>query len=113
MIDTRFLVAERQSSQTSLPAGFQMRPATIEDLGAAVRVMNAWSSQVLGRNKFLLDEIRREWQEPGYNLESETIIAEQFHGISLAAQAVGNHRHPCIGRSCIQRLARPFFSPIQ
>lgn len=100
MIDTKFSVAEVQTSQTGLPAGFQMRPATMEDLVAAVRVMNVWSSQVLGRNKFILDDVRREWKEPGYNLEADSRLVVDPQGRIVGFQEVFDPGFPHVRIYC-------------
>ncbi len=100
MIDTRFSVAKMQASQTGLPTGFQMRPATMEDLAAAVRVMNEWSSQVLDRNKFMLDEVRREWQEPGYNLEADSRLVVDPQGRIVGFQEVFDPGFPHVRIFC-------------
>ncbi len=100
MIDTRFSVAKMQASQTGLPTGFQMRPATMEDLAAAVRVMNEWSNQVLNRNKFILDEVRREWQEPGYNLEADSRLVVDPQGRIVGFQGVFDPGFPHVRIFC-------------
>jgi len=100
MIDTVISVVASQASQTGLPKGFHMRPAAMEDLGEAVRVMNAWSSQVLGRNKFVLDDIRREWQEPGYDLESDSRIVVDPQGRIVGFQEVFDPGYPHVRIYC-------------
>ena len=71
MTDVMDSIGVRVASRARLPEGYQMRPATMEDLEAAVQMMNAWSSQVVCREKFDLEHVHMEWLEPGYDLESD------------------------------------------
>ena len=100
MTDTMFSVAITQKSQPELPAGFEMRPATMEDVETAVRVMNAWSKQVIGREKFILEEVRREWGEPGYNLERDSRLVVDPKGQVVGFQEVFDPGHPHVRIYC-------------
>lgn len=53
---------------TSLPDGFTVRGATLEDVDAAVKLFNRWSQSVI-QEKELTDvvAIRREWVSPGFD----------------------------------------------
>jgi ribosomal protein S18 acetylase RimI-like enzyme len=57
-----------------LPAGYQARPAQMDDVEAAVELWNAWSRQVLGVDKFDPAETAGEWETPGFNLATDTCV---------------------------------------
>jgi GNAT superfamily N-acetyltransferase len=57
-----------------LPKGYQARPATLDDLEAAIDLWNACSRELLGIEKFSLQDSRREWTTPNFNLETDTCI---------------------------------------
>jgi GNAT superfamily N-acetyltransferase len=59
---------------TKLPEGYQARPVTLEDLEETVNLFNAWSRHMQGLEKFDLQDIRREWTTPNFNLETDTRI---------------------------------------
>jgi hypothetical protein len=56
----------------TLQPGFQSRPATTDDLDATARAIVANFEYLFGTQTELLDNMGREWQEPGYNLEADT-----------------------------------------
>lgn len=94
MTDTLLSIAAVETGLTSLPVGFQMRPATHADLEAAVKVMNAWSLQALNREKFILEEVRSEWQEPGYDLNSDSRVIVDPHSRIVGYEEVFDPGHP-------------------
>lgn len=57
-----------------LPEGFTVRPAVMEDAEAVVGVFNACSRQVMGIEDFSMDEIRSDWQLPGFDLAADTRV---------------------------------------
>jgi mycothiol synthase len=65
----------------TLPSGYRMRPATLDDVEATVSMMNDWSRQAIGRENFSVEDVRMEWQEPGYDLENDSrlLIAADGH----------------------------------
>ncbi|OGO33360.1 MAG: hypothetical protein A2Z16_10615 [Chloroflexi bacterium RBG_16_54_18] len=100
MTDTLLSIGTMQASQAGLPNGFEIRPATMEDVEAAIRMMNTWSKQVIGREKFILDEVRREWQEPGYNLEIDSRLVIDPQGRIVGFQEVFDPGHPHVRIHC-------------
>jgi ribosomal protein S18 acetylase RimI-like enzyme len=52
---------------TTLPAGFVTRPATIEDVEAAVNLVNACSIELIGKPEFEADRFRADWSSPSLN----------------------------------------------
>jgi mycothiol synthase len=54
---------------------YTIRPATWDDLEGVSDLLNAWSMNYLGIHKFRLDDQRREWQTPKFNLQESTRVA--------------------------------------
>ncbi len=52
-----------------------IRPATLDDVEAVVELMNAYSIEQIGKPQFGADEIRADWQRPGFDLETDTQVA--------------------------------------
>ena len=47
-----------------LPKGFTARPATLDDVDAAVELVNLCSMELIGRPEFEAHEFRNDWQSP-------------------------------------------------
>ncbi len=60
--------------KNSLPKGYWSRPATMDDLKAAVEMFNVDAKQTVGIGKFILQEVGNDWQTPGFNLDTDTQI---------------------------------------
>ncbi len=60
--------------KNSLPKGYWSRPATMDDLKAAVEMFNVDARQTVGIGKFILQEVGSDWQTPGFNLDTDTQI---------------------------------------
>ncbi|MCP4424372.1 MAG: GNAT family N-acetyltransferase [Chloroflexi bacterium] len=72
-------------TETDLPAGFLMRPATMDDLETAVTLFNICSQDQIGVDEFSVEEYRAEWEAPGFNLENSTraVIAPNGQMVGL------------------------------
>lgn len=57
-----------------LPEGYTSRPARKDDLEAAVEMFNIDARQLVGVEKFVLNEIANEWSTPGFNQETDSRI---------------------------------------
>jgi len=57
-----------------LPQGFTARPASLEDLEAAVALFNVCSMELISKKQHDLDETRVEWKTPKFDLESDTRV---------------------------------------
>jgi mycothiol synthase len=55
--------------------GYQIRPAAMDDLEAAVETFNAFSLHTIGAADTTLEDIRAEWLLPEFNLEKSTRVA--------------------------------------
>ena len=65
------MLAELKKEQL-LPAGFTVRPATMDDLEAAVSIMNACSQVQFGRDEHTVEDTKTEWNQKKFNLETNT-----------------------------------------
>lgn len=80
---TKVDTACQQSSATLLDGkekmktinGYHVRPATREDLEAAVAMFNAYSLHTIGAADVTLDDVRAEWLLPQFDLEKSTRVA--------------------------------------
>lgn len=57
-----------------IPHGFQVRPATFDDLEPAVSLFNVEAKHLVGTDMYDLADIRREWHTPGFNLQTDTRV---------------------------------------
>ncbi|MFQ6102209.1 MAG: GNAT family N-acetyltransferase [Anaerolineae bacterium] len=62
------------STKLLLPENFAARPATMDDVEAVVELLNACSIEQIGRPRVEVDEIRTDWQQPTFNLETDTLV---------------------------------------
>lgn len=67
-----------------LPTGYKSRPGRMDDLQSAVKMFNIDARQLVGVEKFILEEIGNEWKTPGFNLDTDTCVI-----ISPDGQLVG------------------------
>lgn len=58
----------------TLPPSFTVRPATLDDLKAAVALFNACSMNQIGTTEYELEDLRAEWQEPNFSFENSTRV---------------------------------------
>jgi hypothetical protein len=76
--------------ETLQPALYS-RPATWDDLEATTRTIEARYIHLTGRQLDLLQTIRQEWQEPGFNLETDCVFysrGRQKVGLGVDAQSL-------------------------
>lgn len=56
----------------SLPEGFTVRGATMDDLEAALKLFNRWSQSVIHEDEITdAEAVRREWVSPGFDLAED------------------------------------------
>ncbi len=65
---------------TSLPAGFCARPASLEDLEPMVAMFNAFSQAEMGSKLHNLEATRGEWVAPIMNLQENTMVVFTVEG---------------------------------
>ncbi len=59
----------------TLSQDFTLRPATMDDVGAVVDLLNACSIELTGKPQTEAHEVRIDWQSPTFNLETDTLVA--------------------------------------
>ena len=64
---------------------YALRPASWDDVVAAVELFNACSRHLFGRDQYGVNDIRTEWGTPGFDLASDTRLV--FHEDQLVAYA--------------------------
>lgn len=79
---------------TALPPGYWARPATLEDVQAAVELFNQCSLNLLGVESFRADETRAEWMTPGFSLETDTRVIIAPDGSLASYQEVWDPGEP-------------------
>ena len=57
---------------TKLPKNFSTRPATLDDVEIAVELVNARSMALIGKPHADANEFRNDWQQPTFNMETDT-----------------------------------------
>lgn len=58
----------QEKVETSLPEGFTVRGARMEDVEPAIKVFNAWSQSIIGEDEITdADAIRNEWKSPNFD----------------------------------------------
>jgi mycothiol synthase len=55
----------------NLPEGYTSRPATLEDIPAAVELFNVCSMELIGSADFTANDLKTEWTAPGINPETD------------------------------------------
>lgn len=59
------------TSLEKIPQGYQVRPATFDDLEAAVALFNTESKRLIDVEMYDLADVRQEWHTPGFNLDTD------------------------------------------
>jgi mycothiol synthase len=100
---------EERIAEISMPEGFNLRPATLDDLEAAVEVFNACSRELIGvENKYTVEETGLEWREPGFDLQIDTRLAIGPDGRVAAYCEVWNPDEPYVIAYCWGRVLPEF-----
>ena len=69
-MDTKLVLKNYGTQQP----GFQRRPATLDDLQATAQAVAANFKHLTGKQLDLLDTILQWWQEPGFNMVTDSQI---------------------------------------
>jgi mycothiol synthase len=65
--------------KATLPKGYQIRPATMDDLKPTVKMFNKWSMKMLGVEAFEENYVGSQWTTPGFELERDTRLVLAPH----------------------------------
>jgi len=60
--------------QQTLPEGFKIRAANMDDLDAAVELFNLCSQRIIGNNEFLRSTVESDWSTPGFDPENDHVV---------------------------------------
>jgi mycothiol synthase len=102
---------------TTLPENFTARPATMDDVEAAVELVNACSAEQIGRPEWRADQFRRDWQSPNLDPQADLHLAHAPDGTLVGYAGVwdsephvriygwGNVHPECRGRGIGTYLA--------
>jgi mycothiol synthase len=77
-------------TQVRSAAQFKLRPATLDDLPAAVAMFNACSRESTGTEEFDLEDYRNEWRDPSIDLAADTRVAQTPDGTIVGCIEVWN-----------------------
>ncbi len=67
---------------------YTLRPARMHDASAVVDICNASTQQVQGIQSHSVERRRTDWQQPDFDLESDTRIIDTPNGVSIAYACV-------------------------
>lgn len=77
----------------TLPKGFTMRPATMDDAEAAYEVVHACEMFDDGMPDHTLEEFQLAWQEPGFNLATDAWCVFSADGRMVGVADSGDREH--------------------
>jgi mycothiol synthase len=58
----------------TLSGQFTVRPATLDDVEAAVELINACTIELTGEPRVSVQDVCSDWQQPGFDLETDTLL---------------------------------------
>jgi mycothiol synthase len=59
---------------------FFLRPATLDDIPAALALSNACSQEAMGKDEFDIEDYRNGWSDPALDLAADTRVAQMADG---------------------------------
>ncbi len=78
----------------SLPSGYIVRPATMDDGPQTVEMLNAWNMDLMGVADFKLDDFCREWATPKFDMNRDTRVAISPDGKVMAYWEIWDVEQP-------------------
>jgi mycothiol synthase len=78
------------STEPRATVRYTLRPATIDDLPAAVDMFNACSRETSAKDEFDLEDYRNEWSDLSIDLAADTRVAETSDGAIVGCIEVWN-----------------------
>ncbi len=76
-----------------LPDGFQLRPPTMDDVAAVTQLTNTLEIAWYGIAEVAQDDVRTEWQSPGFDLANDAWVVIAPNGQLVAFAAVSQLEH--------------------
>jgi len=61
------MLTETKTDLPKLKQGFSARPATLEDVAAALELFHTFSLHYLGIREMELEQVENEWKSPGFD----------------------------------------------
>lgn len=84
--------------------GYQIRPATWNDLSQVVDLLNQAARPLIGRDEFTEQDYEQQWKTPLFNLETDTRIAVAADGKLAGYYEVWDTRNPPARIACWGRI---------
>ncbi len=91
-----------------LPSGYTPRPATLADLDAVARLIELHEIAEFGAPEWTRDDIAKDWQFPGFSLETDSLVVSAADGTLAAYASVFDTQHIHIyGEMCLHPAHDP------
>jgi mycothiol synthase len=90
--------------RNNLPEGYHNRPARLADVAAVVEMFNACARDLVGVEKFWVEDQRSEWETPGFDLERDTRLVVAKDGQIVAYYEVWDPDEPHVNIHCWGRV---------
>lgn len=87
-------VSSDEAFSELIASGFQVRPASFEDLPAAVEMFNAAEREMHGNARYTLERYEQEWRLAGFNLDTDTMIVLTDEGAVVGLVEVWDILNP-------------------
>jgi mycothiol synthase len=87
-----------------IPTKVQVRPARLEDAEIVAAVLNASERDYIGVEGWTADELRLDWQTPGFDLEQDTCLMLDVDGQPLAYGDVWAVQDPPVSPFALARV---------
>ena len=91
------------SELRKLSPDYVVRPARLDDVEAVCALCNAWSMRMEGMATHDVEEERADWQSPGFNLETDSLVVIA-DGSLTAYASVWDTNEPHVRVGCFSRV---------
>lgn len=86
--------------KNKLPAGYTARPATMDDLEAAVEMFNTCTRQLIGIDKYSPREFYTDWRVPGFDMAADSCLVQAPDGAIAGYNDVWDLEEPHVTPDC-------------
>jgi len=97
-----------QTNIFSLPQGFTMRPAQMEDVDAVADTLNAYSRYLLDVDKFRAKDILSDWTLPTFDMETSTRVVVSPDGRLVGYAELWDLTEPFVKKNLWARVHPDF-----